>query len=117
MKNKINVISIVIPLSVFMMLISYTKQQAEWKGKIGIEDGVKVIQNPGEPLYGEIEFKLEEDLSIGNENDANDLFYRVRDIQVDTDGNIYVLDSGNHRVQVFNKKGNYICTIGKKGQK
>ena len=99
-----------------MMLISYTKQQAEWKGKVEIEDGVKVIQNPGEPLYGEIKLELEEDLSIGNEEDENYLFYRIRDIQVDTDGNIYVLDSGNHRVQVFNNNGNYIYTIGKKGQ-
>jgi len=63
-----------------------------------------------------IAFELEEELSIGNENDAHYLFYRVSDIHVDTDGNIYVLDSGNYRLQVFNKNGNYIRTIGKRGQ-
>jgi len=98
------------------LLVSFGGQKAEWKGKIKIEDGIKVIKNPAEPLYGEIKFELEEDLSIGNEEDENYLFYRVSDIQVDTDGNIYILDSGNHRLQVFNKNSNYIRTIGKRGQ-
>jgi len=91
-------------------------QAPRWKGKVETEGGIKVIKNPKEPLYGEITYELEEDLSIGNEEDENYLFYRLRDIQVDTDGNIYVLDSGNHRLQVFNKNGNYLRTIGKKGQ-
>ena len=98
------------------MLVSFGGQKAEWKGKIEIEDGIKVIKNPAEPLYGEIKLELEEDLSIGNEEDENYLFYQARDIQVDTDGNIYVLDRGNHRLQVFDKDGKYLRTIGKKGQ-
>jgi len=96
--------------------VSFGGQKAEWKGKIETEDGIKVIKNPAEPLYGEIKLELEEDLSIGNEEDENYLFYRARDIQVDTEGNIYVLDSGNHRLQVFDKSGKYLRTIGKRGQ-
>jgi WD40 repeat protein len=116
MKNKAKVLSIALFLSAFIMVISFGGQKTDWKGKIEIEDGVKVIKNPGEPLYGEITFELEEDLSIGNEDDKNYLFYRLRDIQVDTDGNIYVLDSGNQRLQVFDKDGKYLRTIGKRGQ-
>jgi len=98
------------------LLVSFGGQKAEWKGKIEIEDGIKVIKNPAEPLYGEIKLELEEDLSIGNEEDENYLFYGARDIQVDTDGNIYVLDRGNHRLQVFDKDGKYLRSIGKRGQ-
>ena len=116
MKNKAKVLSIALFLSAFIMVISFGGQKTDWKGKIEIEDGVKVIKNPGEPLYGEIKLELEEDLSIGNEEDKNYLFYRLRDIQVDTDGNIYVLDSGNRRLQVFDKNGKYLRTIGKRGQ-
>jgi WD40 repeat protein len=116
MKNRAKVLSTTLFLLPFIMLISFSEQEPEWKGKIGYENGVKIIQNPGEPLYGEITFELEEDLSIGNEYDENFLFYRIRDIQVDADGNIYVLDSGNHRLQVFNKEGKYLHTIGKRGQ-
>jgi hypothetical protein len=116
MKNKAEVLSVALFLTAFIMVISFGGQEAKWKGKIEIENGIKVIKNPGEPLYGEIKFELEEDLSIGNEDDENYLFYRSRDIQVDTDGNIYVLENGNRRLQVFDKDGKYLRTIGKRGQ-
>ena len=116
MKNRTKVVSIVLFLSVLIILVSFGDQKVEWKGKIDIENGIKIINNPKEPLYGEIKFELEEDLSIGNEDDENYLFYGVGDIQVDEGGNIYVLDSRNHRLQVFDKNGNYLRTIGKKGQ-
>ena len=44
------------------------------------------------------------------------MFFRIGDIKVDNGGNIYVLERGNLRVQKFTQKGEYICTIGKKGQ-
>ena len=116
MKIKTIVVSIVLFVSFFMMLVSYGNQKVEWKGKIEIENGVKVIKNPREPLYCEIKFELEEDLSIGNQQDKNYLFYRVGDIQVGKNGNIYISDSGNYRVQCFDKNGNYLLTIGRKGQ-
>jgi len=36
------------------------KQKPQWKGKIEYENGVKVIKNPREPLYGKITLELEE---------------------------------------------------------
>ena len=57
MKNKAKVLSVALFLSAFIMVISFGGQRAEWKGKIDIENGVKVIKNPNEPLYGEIKFE------------------------------------------------------------
>lgn len=51
------------------------EKNPQWKGTIEKEDGVKVIKNPNEPLFREITFDLEEDLSIGNEEDENYIFY------------------------------------------
>jgi len=116
MKNKSSVILAICFLVSLAFLIANQSQNPQWKGTIEEENGVKVIKNPNEPLYGEITFELEEDLSIGNEEDENYLFYKIRDIQVDKEGKIYVLDSGNHRLQVYDKNGIYIRTIGKKGQ-
>jgi len=48
---------------------------------------------------------LEEDLSIGSEENENYMFYRVRDIEVDSEGNIYILDPGNYRIQKFGRNG------------
>ncbi len=116
MKNKAKVLSIALFLTAFIMVISFGGQRAEWKGKVEIEEGVKIINNPGEPLYGEIKFELEEDLSIGNEGDDNYMFYRLRDIEVDSQGNIYVVDMSNYRIQKFDKNGKYLQTVGRQGQ-
>lgn len=39
------------------------------------------------------------------------------DVSVDEDGNIYIVDSGNHRIAVFDDTGESILTISSKGQK
>ena len=95
---------------------SYSQQKTEWKGKIEYEDGVKVIKNPQEPLYGEIEFELEEDLRIGSEDDDNYMFYHARQVEVDKNGNIFVIDTRNYRIQVFDNHGKYRMTLGREGQ-
>jgi len=58
-----------------MMLISCQKQKAEWRGTIEEENGVTVVKNPNKPLYGKLVFDLEEDLSIGREDDDNYMFF------------------------------------------
>jgi len=116
MRNKTKIVSIVLFLSAFIMVISFGGQKAEWKGKIEYEDGIKVIKNPRDPLYGEITFELEEDLSIGREDDENYMFYDFVMPGVDSEGNIFILDHGNCRIQKYDKTGNYLQTIGRKGQ-
>ena len=49
-----------------MPLDSYSAQELpEWKGKIETDNGVKIIKNPQQPLYGDILLEIEEDLEIG----------------------------------------------------
>jgi len=43
-------------------------------------------------------------------------FYYPSDIIADSAGNIYVLDSENHRIQKFSSKGIYLETIGQEGE-
>jgi len=91
MKLRVLFLSTIL-LSFSIIQIHGLGQDVKWKGTIEEEDGIKVIKNPVEPLYGEITFKLEEDLSIGNEKDENYLFYRTWHLAVNRQGNIYVLD-------------------------
>lgn len=113
MKNKILIILLI---TVFMIFASNRKQDPQWKGTIEEEGGVKVIKNPNEPLYGEMTFDLVEDLSIGSEDDSNYMFYRIRGLAVDAEDNILISDMSNYRIQVFDKDGKYIKTIGRSGQ-
>lgn len=105
-------------LLIFVLIVPFSCKQnnSEWKGTIGIEDGIRVINNPEKSLYGEISFNLIEDLSIGSSDDENYLFYSVVDIALDRKDNIYILEYGNNRIQKFNRKGEYLLTIGRKGQ-
>ena len=112
MKIKSAVVLFILSFFVF----AEAGQRTEWKGKIETENGIQIINNPKEPLYGEIVFDLEEDLVIGNEDDDRSYFYKYIYIDVDRAGNIYVLDTANNRVQKFDKSGNFVFTLGRYGQ-
>jgi hypothetical protein len=91
-------------------------QGAPWSGKVEIKDGITVIRNPQDPLYGEITFELEEDLSIGKDSDDNYLFQGDLSLAVDAWGKVYALDGRARRIQKYDETGRFIQTIGRKGQ-
>jgi hypothetical protein len=116
MNTREKLILAIIVLVYFAFTGMEGKQTTGWKGKIEYEDGVKTVKNPEQPLYGELEFVLEEDLSIGREGDENYMFYSGIGLALDSQDNIYALDYGNSRIQKYNKEGQYLQTIGRKGQ-
>jgi len=117
MKNKTKAAQVVLFLSVFIMAISFSGQKAEWKGKIEKIDGITVIKNPKQPIYGKNVFILAEELSIGKAGRGEEyIFSRVRSIAVDEKKRIYVLDTKEAHVKVFDKNGDYVKTVGRKGQ-
>jgi hypothetical protein len=117
MKSKINFLLIVLFLLVLLIPISCQKQKAEWKGTIEEIDGVMTVKNPGEPVYGEFTFSLEEDLSLGGDPHKDNYYFpRRASLAVDDDRNIYVLDSGNFRIQKYDSSGHYLLSIGRQGQ-
>ena len=117
MKNRISVFSFAIFILTFIMAISSGKQKPVWKGTIKQENGVIVVKNPKEPMYNEDIFYLEEELSIGEAKGREEyLFSQVGDIAVDEEEKIYVLDSKESQLKVFDKNGQYSKKIGKMGQ-
>jgi hypothetical protein len=82
-----------------------------------IINGIPVLTNPDYPKNLSNGYNLKEVLSIGvEEGDENYNFFRIAAVEVDEEDNIYVLDAGNGRIQVFNEEGKYLKTIGQKGQ-
>ena len=117
MKNKTKVGTMVLSLSIFMMIISCGEQkELEWKGTIEKVNGVTVVKNPKEPIYEEDIFSLKEELSIGEEGREDYMFSQIGSVAVDEDDRIYVLDSKEAHIKIFDRNGNYIKTIGRKGQ-
>jgi hypothetical protein len=87
-----------------------------WKADIEVVNGVKTIRNPKTPRYGTFAFDLVEDLAIGDEKDDNYFFPDGMTISIAADGDFYVCDYGNKRVEVYDKNGLFIRTLGRVGQ-
>jgi len=113
-------VRIVVTTVLILALTAACSKQGKWEQKIKVVDGVTIIQNPGVPFFHEEPartFELVEKLSIGRDGgDHNYIFYRAWDIDADSHGNIYVMDNGNYRIQKFDSTGNYLLTIGRKGE-
>lgn len=93
------------------------KGQEGWQGRIRTEGGVTVVHNPKDPLYAGQILILEEDLIIsGDETQEDRMFQDIRTLDVDEDGNIYVLDEQAANIKVFDGAGQHLRTIGRKGQ-
>ena len=100
-------------LIIFFTLSVLSAQRTETK------DGVKLIHNGKQGKWGESpQVKLELVKTLGDieAEDENIAFYMPVDIAVDDQGNWYILDSGNHRIQKFDSEGNYLDTFGGQGQ-
>lgn len=87
--------------------------------KIDTVDGVRVVHNSGPGAWGKTpQVTLEPIRVLGDVDtaDENMAFYIPVNIVLDAAGNIYVLDSGNHRIQKFDPDGKYFATFGRQGQ-
>ena len=117
MKNKTYLVSIVLIISAFILLASCQNQKAEWKGTIEDVDGVTIVKNPKEPMYGEDVCVIEEELSIGEAEGREEyMFSEVQSIATDDNERIYVLDYKENNVKIYNKNGKFVKKFGKKGQ-
>ncbi|MBD3415267.1 MAG: 6-bladed beta-propeller [Candidatus Aminicenantes bacterium] len=98
--------------SILVFSVSFS-QETETK------DGIQIIHNTDKSLKNSsLNLSLELVHTLGDINtpDENLAFYLPEDIVFDDKGNIFVLDSGNHRIQKFNPEYEYITTIGRQGQ-
>jgi hypothetical protein len=103
---------------ILLSVPSCSKKAADpgWKAEVEVTDGVRTIRNPETPRYGTFAFDLAEDLVIGSENDDAYFFPSYAGVAVDGKGTIFVVDLDNRRVQVYDKQGRYVRTLGRVGQ-
>ena len=110
-----------IQFSVLILVISFMLAASlhAQKIKIKIEDGVQIVHNPKDtapPPGSPKKLILTPELSIGEEETEDYIFLEVFSFDVDDEGNIYVLDTKDACIKVFDKKGKHIRVIGRKGQ-
>ncbi len=82
-------------------------------------DGIRIIHNIKGGLWGRglgITLDLVRKIGDIDTEDEHAAFNYPSDIAVDKNGNIYVLDTKNARIQEFSPEGRYLSTIGRKGR-
>ena len=116
-KIKIKLFLAILVLFSFVLAESTEEQSAKWKGKIEKEKEIIVVKNPKKPIYNKDIFSLKEELSIGRAEGQDEyMFSQIRHIAVGEDESIYILDSKEAHIKVFDKDGKYLRTIGRPGQ-
>lgn len=88
-------------------------------GKVMADDGTKTVHNPRGGKWGKKPWiVLEYVRTLGDPEgvDENTAFFLPACVALDGEGNIYILDSGNHRIQKFGPDGRYLASFGRKGQ-
>ena len=100
-------------LIVFMILSACSKKP-ESAARVEIIDGIKYVHNTEIPLHPNKIVSFEEDLSIGGEE--YNMLFRPRRFVVDQNENIYITDFQDQSIKIFDPKGEYIQTIGRKGE-
>jgi len=103
----------------FVILLLASFQTVTLSQKIETKDGVRIVHNGKEGIWQKSpQLNLEKVQAIGGIEvmDENVAFYMPLDIALDSEGNLYVLDTGNHRIQKFSPDGDFLATLGRKGQ-
>lgn len=82
--------------------------------KIETVGGVRVVHNVKGGKWGknpEVVIKLVRTIGDVDTEDENLAFNSPTDIAMDSAGNIYILDSGNQRIQKFSPEGRFLFNL------
>lgn len=105
-----------VSLPVFVILTLGAVQSGNHSFTVFDENGVTVSETIGGPRYqGEL-FSLRPVATVNqNQDNPESLLYRIGDASLDEDLNIYIVDARTWRIVVYNKKGEYSHSIGRRG--
>lgn len=102
---------------IFLVMICFPKETTTPENTSSQRtNNVVVISNPKTPAH-EMRIVFKEELTIGKfEGDQNYMFGSTIYLNTDDEGNFYVSDPDNNRIQKYNHQGKYLLTIGREGQ-
>jgi len=110
-----------VSLAVFVavvVVIAARAEAGEWQGKVTPgAAGAKTMANPATGFVAPVTSKLPEMWRLGGDSEDEDEFFGViSDIDIDTQGNVYLLDSQLSTVKIYNKDGELLRSIGREGE-
>jgi hypothetical protein len=108
---------LVLCLIVTLPITAPSVQQKPYPVVTEVKDGVKTITNPDFPRDGRFIAKLKEEMSCGGEGSPEAaLLNKPLQLNVDAQGNVYVMDYGDVNIKVYDGQGTFLRAIGRQGQ-
>lgn len=104
---------------IFIIPLIFIACDKEPKPAVSIQviNGVEHVHNPNTPQFPNKTVTFEEELSIGGEDEkGNVILYEANDFTIDAHENIYISDTKEIGIKVFDPQGKYLHSIGRKGQ-
>ncbi|MBU2502156.1 6-bladed beta-propeller [bacterium] len=98
-----------------LLLASIPAAAGPWQGSLDQRDGTTIVGNPEVPAEGAAVLDLRELWRLG-EDDEEVFFGVIAQMLHDDEGNIYLLDGQLSEIQVFDAAGEYLRTIGRRGE-
>lgn len=89
---------------------------ATWAGKEITKDGVLHVMNPSQPVEAPTTVAPQELWRAGGDDEDDTIFGVLRDIAIDRSGNVYLLDVQMNQIQVFDRDGKFLRSIGREGE-
>lgn len=106
--------------TVLMLFIDCGPQKSGWQGTIEEVDRVTFVKNPKQGLWDSREnadLTITKERQIGELDGAEEfLFVNIADVVMNSKGDIYVADRRLNEIRKFNRDGEYLLTVGRKGQ-
>jgi hypothetical protein len=100
-----------------VIVVTARAQAGEWKGKVNTASGVKTVANPATGFAAPATVKLPELWRLGGDSESEDEFFGViSDIDIDEQGNVYLLDSQLSECKIYTKDGEFVRSIGREGE-
>lgn len=99
-----------------LLLSTSTIALAEWEGETTTSDGVTTVSNPEIPANGNEEMELRETWRRGGYDDEELLIGTIAEFLHDDQGFIYLLDGQLSEIQVLDRDGELLRTIGREGE-
>jgi hypothetical protein len=110
-------IVIMVVLVGFLSFCSKEAAQPDYPVVIETVEGIKIFTNPEFPRDGRFDLLLTEDFTVGEGlGDEPGVLNQPRDLQVDQSGYLFVLDSGDTNIKVYDNEGRFNHSIGRAGQ-
>ena len=110
----------IILIFVFICFLSAWPIASQKKGLTQVDKKISTILNPIMPAHNQnkpSQMYITEDLRIGEAKSRDEyMFGEIREMAVDDDGQIFVLDTKKTLISVFDKNGLYKKSFGRHGQ-